>query len=72
MTTNVKVWKCTACGSFVRGINWRECLKGKQYHATPTGGECRAVNFDQVPNPTAEDLTTPSLDSKPADQIETK
>ena len=42
------VWKCNVCGSVVTGVNWREALKGHHVHKTPTGAECRAVNFSQV------------------------
>lgn len=41
-----KFWQCKACASVVYGINWRLCMQMKQFHRTPTGGECRAVNFD--------------------------
>lgn len=60
--SKVHPWKCRACGSIVVGINWSRTIKGKQFHATPTGGECRAVNFDQLTELGPDDVTVPSRD----------
>lgn len=45
---HAKCWKCKACGSVVTGIDWTKTLAGRVAHHTPTGGECRAVNFDMM------------------------
>lgn len=45
-----KHWQCRVCSAVVYGIVWGDCIKGKQFHQTPSGGECRAVNFDMLPD----------------------
>lgn len=41
------VWKCKACGAKVTGDVVDKAIRGVGFHTTPTGGECRAANFDK-------------------------
>lgn len=47
MTEKGSVWKCEACGSLLKGVDFNEFVKGKFAHASPTGGECRATNISK-------------------------
>ncbi len=49
------MWRCQVCKGLVETITIGDVVNSKM-HPTPTGGECRAVNFNQEfikdsPNP---------------------